>query len=156
MTDRSLATILLIEDEVWDATLLQQAFQKAKILNPVVHLRNGDEGLGYLAGVGKYSDRIQNPLPALIMLDLKLPGMTGLQLLQWMRTDRQVRRIPVVVLTQDENPTTINAAYDLGANSYLVKPGDPAEIARLVNAIQRYWMELNQPPPLVMGAEGDA
>ena len=154
--DRNLATILLVEDEASDAALVQRAFQKAKILNPVIHLRNGDEALGYLAGVGKYTDRIQHPLPALIMLDLKLPGMTGLQLLQWMRTHRQVRRIPVVVLTQDENPTTINAAYDLGANSYLVKPGDPAEVARLVEAIQRYWMEMNQPPPLVMEAEGEA
>lgn len=156
MVDRTLATILLVEDETSDAALVRRAFQQTRILNPVVHLRTGDEALGYLAGVGKYSDRIQNPLPALILLDLKLPGMTGLQLLQWMRTDRQLRRIPVVVLTQDENPTTISAAYDLGANSYLVKPGDPAEIARLVETIQRYWMELNQPPPLVMRAEGEA
>jgi len=156
MAAPELATILLVEDEISDATLLRRAFASAHVLNPIVHLRNGDEALGYLAGVGEYSDRRRHPLPALILLDLKLPGMTGLQLLQWMRTERQLRRIPVVVLTLDESPSSINAAYDLGANSYLVKPGDPADVALLVQSIQRYWMELNQPPPLVMGAEGEA
>jgi CheY-like chemotaxis protein len=154
MSERELATILLVEDESTDATLVQRAFAKAKVMNPIVHLKNGDDALGYLAGVGKYSDRVQHPLPALILLDLKMPGMTGLQLLQWMRTNREVRRVPVVVLTTDEAPSTINAAYELGANSYLVKPGDPDEVMRLVATVQRYWMELNQPPPLVMEAQG--
>jgi CheY-like chemotaxis protein len=154
MAEQGLATILLVEDETTDATLVQRAFAKAKVMNPIVHLKNGDEALAYLAGVGKYSDRIKHQVPALILLDLKMPGMTGLQLLQWMRTNREVRRIPVVVLTTDEAPSTINAAYDLGANSYLVKPGDPEEVMRLVETVQRYWMELNQQPPLVMGAEG--
>lgn len=152
MTDRELATILMIEDESTDAALMQRAFEKARVLNPIVHLVNGDEALAYLAGVEKYANRIEYPLPALILLDLKMPGMTGLQLLQWMRTNRDVRRIPVVVLTGDDAPATVNAAYELGANSYLVKPGDPKEIVRLVELIQRYWMELNQPPPLVMQA----
>jgi len=89
----------------------------------------------------------------LILLDLKLPGTTGLQLLQWMRVQPEVGRIPVVVLTSDEDPKTINAAYDLGANSYLVKTGDPQQIAPVVETIQRYWMELNEPPQLVMRAE---
>ncbi len=154
MSERELATILLVEDEITDATLVQRAFAKARVMNPIVHLKNGDEALGYLAGVGKYSDRMQHPIPALILLDLKMPGMTGLQLLQWMRTNREVRRVPVVVLTTDEAASTINAAYDLGANSYLVKPGDPEGVMRLVETVQRYWMELNQQPPLVMGAEG--
>ena len=154
MTDRELATILLVEDEPADATLIQRAFGKAGVRNPIVHLKNGDDALAYLAGVGKFSDRVQHPLPALILLDLKIPGMTGLQLLQWMRTNREIRRIPVVVLTMDEDPSTVNAAYDLGANSFLVKPGDSEQVARIAEAIQRYWIELNQPPPLVMGAEG--
>jgi len=78
--------------------------------------------------------------------------MTGIQLLQWMRVQGEIRRIPVVVLTSDDNPDTIDAAYDLGANSYLVKPGNAAEIARMVQAIQRYWVKLNEPPQLVMRA----
>jgi CheY-like chemotaxis protein len=152
MADRELATILLVEDEPADATLMGRAFERAKVLNPIVHIKNGDDALAYLAGVAKYVNRIEYPLPALILLDLKMPGMTGLQLLQWMRTNRDVRRIPVVVLTGDDSPATVSAAYELGANSYLVKPGNPNEIARLVDTIQRYWIELNQAPPLVMQA----
>lgn len=145
-----LATILLVEDEESDAALLCRTFEKANVLNPIVHLKDGDAALGYLAGAGVYADRQKFPLPALILLDLKLPGTTGLQLLQWMRVQPEVRRIPVVVLTNDSDPKTVNSAYDLGANSYLVKPGAPAHVARMVETIQRYWIELNQPPGLVL------
>jgi CheY-like chemotaxis protein len=148
-----LRTILLVEDESSDAALLLRGFEKAKVLNHIIHLTNGDEALGYLAGVRQYADRRKYPLPALILLDLKLPGMTGIQLLQWMRVQGEIKRIPVVVLTSNDDPDTINAAYDLGANSYLVKPGNNAEIARMVEAIQRYWVKLNEPPQLVMQAE---
>lgn len=156
MADRSLPTVLLIEDEASDVTLLLRGFERAQVLNPIVHLKDGDEALAYFAGVGQYSDRTKHPLPVLILLDLKLPGMTGLQLLQWLRTQREIRRIPVVVLTMDGTPSSVNAAYDLGANSYLVKPGDPAKIAKMVASIQHYWIELNEPPPLVMGAKEQA
>lgn len=153
MQTETLRTILLVEDEPTDAALLLRAFEKAKVLNPVLHLTNGDEVLGYLAGVREYADRKKYPLPALILLDLKLPGMTGIQLLQWMRVQGEIKRIPVVVLTSDSNPDIINAAYDLGANSYLLKPGNPADIARMVESIQRYWVNLNELPQLVMRAE---
>ncbi len=153
MADLSLPTILLIEDEASDATLLLRGFEKSKVLNPIVHLKDGDQALAYLAGVGQYGDRTKHPLPVLILLDLKLPGMTGLQLLQWLRTQKEIRRIPVVVLTMDDSPSSVNAAYDLGANSYLVKPGNPVHIAKMVDNIQHYWIELNEPPPLVMGAK---
>jgi CheY-like chemotaxis protein len=142
-----------VEDETSDAKLLLRGFEKTQVLNPVVHLMDGDDALRYLAGKGKFSDRNKYPLPALILLDLKLPGMTGIQLLQWMRIQGEIKRIPVVVLTNDENPDTINAAYDLGANSYLLKPGNPTEIAKMVQTIQRYWIKLNEPPQLVMKAE---
>ena len=148
-----LRAILLVEDESSDAALLLRGFEKAKIMNPVVHLTNGDEALSYLAGVREYADRRKYPLPALILLDLKLPGMTGIQLLQWMRIQGEIKRIPVVILTSDSNPDTINAAYDLGANSYLVKPGNTADITRMVETIQHYWVKLNEPPQLVMRAE---
>lgn len=153
METEILRTILLVEDESSDAALLLRGFEKAKVLNPIIHLTNGDEALGYLAGVRQNADRRKYPLPALILLDLKLPGMTGIQLLQWMRVQGEIKRIPVVVLTSNDDPDTINAAYDLGANSYLVKPGNNAEIARMVEAIQRYWVKLNEPPQLVMQAE---
>ena len=153
MQTEILRTILLVEDDSSDAALLLRGFEKAHVMNPVVHLSNGDDVLAYLAGVREYADRKKYPLPALILLDLKLPGMTGMQLLQWMRVQGEIRRIPVVVLTSDENPDTIDAAYDLGANSYLVKPGNPADIARMVQSIQGYWVKLNEPPQLVMRAK---
>jgi CheY-like chemotaxis protein len=153
LSDKTLRTILLVEDESADAALLIRGFKKAKVLNPIVHLTNGDDVLRYLAGVGEYADRRKHPLPALILLDLKMPGMTGIQILQWMRVQGEIKRIPVVVLTGDANPNTVDAAYDLGANSYLVKPGNAEEIAHMVQGIQRYWVSLNEPPQLVMRAE---
>lgn len=152
MAEDVLRTILLIEDESSDAELLLRGFDKAKVLNPIVHLSSGDEALRYLAGRGEFSDRIKFPLPALILLDLKLPGMTGMQLLQWMHVQGEIKRIPLVVLTADDRQETVNAAYDLGANSYLVKPGKPDEIARMVKVLQSYWIALNQAPQLVMAA----
>jgi CheY-like chemotaxis protein len=145
---RSLRPILLVEDEASDADLLCRAYEKAKITNPIIHLTNGDEALAYLAGTKEYADRKIFPLPSLILLDLKLPGMTGLQLLQWKRTRNEVRRIPVVVLTMDDNPETVRHAYDAGANSYLVKPGGHKEILRMVNGIDEYWMHLNEGPQI--------
>lgn len=153
MSEQPLSTILIIEDDAADAALLQRAFEKAKVLNPILHLKDGDKALAYLAGVGEYADRLQYPIPALILLDLKLPGMTGLQLLQWMRARRDIKRIPVVVLTSSDEASMVNAAYDIGANSYLIKPGDPAAIHGMVETIQRYWIDLNEIPKLVMRAE---
>lgn len=153
MPEEILRTILLVEDEPSDAALLTRGFEKAKVANPIIHLANGDEVLRYLAAKGEYADRVKYPLPAVILLDLKLPGATGMQILQWMRAQGEIKRIPVVVLTSDDSPRTIDAAYDLGANSYLVKPGNAAEIARMVQAIQQYWVKLNEPPQLVMRAE---
>src|SRR5581483_2248097 len=153
MSDRVLETILIVEDDAADAALLRRGFEKAKVLNPILHFANGDDAFAYLAGAREYADRAKHPLPALILMDLKLPGMTGLQLLQWKRTQPEVRRIPVVVLTGDRQVSTVNAAYDLGANSYLVKPGNPADIVEMVRQIQEYSMELNQAPKLVMRAQ---
>jgi CheY-like chemotaxis protein len=152
MTGEILRPILLIEDEPTDAALLLRSFKKAEVLNPVVHLNHGDDALRYLAGKAEYADRKKHPLPALILLDLKLPGMTGIQLLQWRRIEGEIRRIPVVVLTTDDDPATVNATYDLGANSYLVKPGDATSVYSMVKTIQRYWIALNKTPELVMRA----
>jgi len=153
MVAERLPVIMLVEDDPSDAAILLRSFEKAGVMNPIVHLKNGDDALGYLSGIGRYSDRVKHPLPVLILLDLKLPGTSGLQLLQWLRTRRDIKRIPVVVLTADESSSTINAAYDLGANSYLVKPGDGAAVANMVQGIRRYWIELNEPPQLVMRAQ---
>ncbi|HEY2170842.1 MAG TPA: response regulator [Candidatus Angelobacter sp.] len=156
MTEPALATILLVEDTPSDATLIRRAFEKTHVLNPIIWTRNGQEALGYLSGLGQYSDRTRYQLPALILLDLDLPEMIGFELLQWKRTQPYIRRIPVVVLTIDSATSAVNSAYDLGANSYLIKPGNPDEIMRVVKTIQEYWLGLNQPPKLVLRATPDA
>jgi len=148
-----LGTILLVEDEPSDAALIQRAFEKVGVRNPIAHLANGDEALAYLEGINQYGDRLQFPLPILIILDLKLPGMSGLQILKWIRTKRDLRLIPVVVLTGSADPTSVQAAYEAGANSYLLKPTDRTEIIRVVEALEQYWMQINVSPPLVRRAQ---
>jgi CheY-like chemotaxis protein len=149
----SLGTILLIEDEATDAILIQRAFEKVGIRNPIAHLTNGDRALAYFEGINEYSDRLWFPLPILVILDLKLPGMGGLQLLKWIRTKRDLRLIPVVVLTGSANSTDVQAAYEAGANSYLIKPADRNEIVRVIEAVEQYWMHQNVSPPLVRRAQ---
>ncbi len=150
MSEKRLATILLVEDEASDADLICRGFAKAKVVNPIVHLRNGDDALAYLEGVGQYADRAKFPLPAFILLDLKLPGMKGLELLQWKRTRREVRRIPVVVLTSDRESATMDAAYDLGANSYLVKPGTRLRSSALWKQFSVTGLILTSRPSLLL------
>ena len=142
-------TILLVEDESSDAELLIRAFKKAGVQNPIRHLDNGDSALFYLKGTDSFMDRVSNPLPILILLDLKLPGMSGLELLRWLRQQKDLRRIPVLVLTSETDSKYMDAAYDAGANSYLLKSPAPGEIERVVNLITNYWLNLNESPLIV-------
>lgn len=148
-----LGTILLIEDDPADAAFIQRAFQKMGVQNPISHLAHGDTALAYLEGINEYADRIKFPLPILIILDLRLPGMSGLQLLKWIRTKRDLRLIPVVVLTGSADHTQVQAAYEAGANSYLLKPANRDEIIRIVELLEHYWVEHNVAPPLVRRAQ---
>jgi len=143
--------ILLVEDEPADARLLMRAFQRAGVQNPVRHLPRGDTALAYLRGLPPWDNRSEYPLPILMILDLKLPGMTGLELLCWLRQQRQLRRIPVLIFTSERDESYMGPAYDAGANSYLLKPADSAEIERVVNLIKNYWLALNE-APLVVGS----
>jgi CheY-like chemotaxis protein len=149
----SLGTILLVEDEPTDAALIQRAFQKLGVQNPIAHLSHGDTALAYLEGINEYSNRLKFPLPILIVLDLKLPGIGGLQLLKWIRTKKELRLIPVVVLTGSADTTQVQAAYEAGANSYLLKPANRSEIIRVIEAVEQYWMRHNVLPPLVRRAQ---
>src|SRR5581483_1794343 len=100
----------------------RRAFAKANVPNPLIIVGDGDAAIAYLAGVDGYADRTRFPLPALVLLDLKLPRRSGLEVLEWIRKQPGVRRIPVVVLTSSRQRPDVDCAYDLGANSYLVKP----------------------------------
>jgi CheY-like chemotaxis protein len=142
-------TILLVEDESSDAELLIRAFKKAGVQNPIRHIDNGDSALFYLKSTDATMDGVLNPVPILILLDLKLPGMTGLELLRWLRQQKHLRRIPVLVLTSETDSHYVDAAYDAGANSYLLKSPAPEEVERVVNLITNYWLNLNETPLIV-------
>ena len=135
--------ILLVEDDNADALLIQRAIRKAKITNPVHRVDDGDAAVQYLAGAIEGS----SPTPVVVLLDLKLPRRSGFEVLAWLRGNRAaMRRLPVVILTSSSQDADVNRAYDLGANSYLVKPGDPDGLLRVLQNVHTYWLELNQPP----------
>jgi CheY-like chemotaxis protein len=138
--------ILVVEDDPNDILLIQRAFSKARILNPLQFVSDGDDAVGYLSGDGIYADRAKFPFPVLVLLDLKLPRRSGLEVLGWIRGQPGLKRLPVVVLTSSKESVDINRAYDLGANSYLVKPVGFDSLLELVKSLEVYWMMLNQNP----------
>ena len=145
--------ILLVEDNMDDALLLRRAFAKAGIINAIVHLEDGDGAVAYLDGTGEYADRDRYPLPCLTLLDLKLPRRSGLEVLEWMRAQVGLKRIPVVVLTSSQQPSDINRAYDLGANSYLVKPVSFDTLLEMARALNLYWLLFNKAGDIEDGAK---
>ncbi len=141
------ATILLVEDDPDDVLLVQRAVKKAHMANPLQVVDNGDDAVAYLAGEGPYADRERYPLPVLVLLDLKLPRRSGLEVLAWLREQpRELRRIRVVVLTSSREASDINKAHELGANSYLVKPPTLDELIELVRTLDLYWLVLSEAP----------
>ncbi|MCH9051980.1 MAG: response regulator [Proteobacteria bacterium] len=140
-------TILLIEDNPDDVELTLHAFQKNHMANDVVVAGDGAEGLDYLFGTGKYAGRDADDPPALILLDLQLPKIGGLEVLRRVREDERTKRIPVVIMTTSDEEEDIANGYDGGANSYLRKPVDFAEFMNAVKQLEMYWMVLNTPPP---------
>jgi CheY-like chemotaxis protein len=142
-----LSTILLVEDNPDDAELIAHAFKKAGVMNPLVVVDDGDKAIDYLHGRADYSDRTATPLPGLFLLDLKLPRRSGFEVLEAIRANRQTRNTPVVVLTSSNQQNDIERAYDLGANSYLVKPVGRDSLVAMVRALDAFWIKLNQAPP---------
>ena len=143
--------ILLVEDSPDDALLIQRAFRKANLANPVQLVRDGEEAVAYLSGAAPYDDRGQFPLPVFMLLDLKLPRRSGLEVLAWLRQESAVRRLPVVVLTSSREAVDVNRAYDLGVNSYLTKPVGFEALIEMVKNVNLYWLVLNESPELPRG-----
>lgn len=135
------AVILIVEDREDDILLMRKAFDKASLPNPIKIVRDGEEALAYLSGEGKYSSRDEYPLPALILLDLKLPRMDGFEVLTWIRKQDGIRGLPVVVLTSSSQLRDVNRAYELGANSFFVKEFDFQNSVELTRLLQRYWLQ---------------
>ncbi|HSL47702.1 MAG TPA: response regulator [Candidatus Deferrimicrobiaceae bacterium] len=143
--------ILLVEDSPDDALLIQRAFRKANLANPVQLVRDGEEAVAYLSGAPPYEDRTRFPLPVFMLLDLKLPRRSGLEVLAWVRQESVVKRLPVVVLTSSRESVDVNRAYDLGVNSYLTKPVGFEALLEMVKNVNLYWLVLNEHPDLRRG-----
>ncbi|WP_375473503.1 response regulator [uncultured Nostoc sp.] len=141
--------ILLIEDNPDDEALTLRALKKNNILNEVVVARDGVEALDYLFGKGVYADRDMSVMPNLILLDLKLPKMDGLEVLRHLRTDDRTKILPVVILTSSKEEQDLINGYSLRANSYVRKPVDFSQFSEAVRQLGLYWFVLNESPPRI-------
>jgi len=138
-------TLLWVEDDQNDIHLVGRAMAKVGMGSPTL-ARDGQEALDYLSGKGEFADRTLHPLPTLIMLDLKLPKRSGLEVLQWLRSQEGLRRIPVLIFTSSKETADVNRAYDLGANAYLVKPVDMKVLLEILRQILEFWIGTNRFP----------
>jgi CheY-like chemotaxis protein len=138
--------VLVAEDDPTDAFLLQRAFSRSGVTASLHFVRDGQEAIDYLGGESDFANREQFPLPHLLLLDLKMPRLGGFDVLGWLREQPGLKRLLVTVLTSSSQPEDINRSYDLGANSYLVKPQTPEGLSDLVKRLQQYWLEVNHGP----------
>ena len=148
-TSHSTATILLVEDNPDDEELTRVALQESKIANTLVVARDGVEALDYLFGTGAHEGRDTRLMPQVVLLDLKLPRLNGMEVLRRMRADDRTRYLPVVVLTSSDEEKDLFESYGLGANSYVRKPVDFAQFVDSVRQLELYWLVLNRPAPPV-------
>jgi two-component system response regulator len=139
--------ILLVEDNPYDVELTLRAFEQNKILNKLQVVRDGQEALDYLFASGAHAGRDPKNAPEVVLLDLKLPKIDGLEVLRRMRADERTRRLPLVVLTSSNEEKDIVSSYDLGANSFVRKPVDFTQFVHAVNQLGLYWLVLNETPP---------
>jgi CheY-like chemotaxis protein len=142
------APVLLVDDNLDDVLLMRRAFSGTVISAPLVVVNGGEAAIRYLRGSEPYADRTAYPLPLLMLLDLKMPRVSGFDVLTWLRSQPLLRRLPVVVLTSSSQEEDVNRAYDLGVNSYIVKPSSLKQIDEVAAQIDAYWLNLNQRPAL--------
>jgi two-component system response regulator len=139
--------ILLVEDNPNDEALTLRALKKNDVRNEIVVVRDGVEALDWLFGLGSHADRDASVLPQVVLLDLKLPKLSGLEVLRAMRAHPRTKRLPVVLLTSSKEDQDVFAAYDLGANSYVRKPVAFADFAEAIRQVGLYWLSLNEEAP---------
>jgi CheY-like chemotaxis protein len=142
--------VLVAEDDPSDVFFLKRAFQMAGVPASLQFVRDGQEAIDYLDGENRFADRTTYPMPDLMLLDLKMPRLDGFDVLNWLRQQPGLKRLLVTVLTSSDQPQDINRAYDLGANSYLLKPHNAEHLSELVKQVQRYWLEVNRCPPTIL------
>ncbi len=148
VTMASPAEILLVEDNPDDEMLTLRALKRNRIANEIAVARDGAEALEYLFATGKYTDRHIAAMPQIILLDLKLPKVDGLEVLRRIRTDNRTCIVPVIVLTSSDEDQDLLDSYTLGANSYIRKPVDFGQFVETIRQLGLYWLVLNEPPPL--------
>ena len=139
-------TILLVEDEENDVFFFKRAAKLVGMTELVHVAEDGQQAIDYLKGTGAYANRAQFPLPRLVLLDLKLPYVMGLDVLKWIRAQPEFKTVIVIVFTSSKLAPDIDTAYRLGANSYLVKPSTPGRLQEMLVVIKQYWLDLNEPP----------
>jgi CheY-like chemotaxis protein len=139
--------IVLIEDDENDVLFLQAALQKAGVLKPLEVFSDARRAIDYFTGTGLFASRPLSPLPCLILLDLKLPGLSGFEFLKWLRAEPLFKTIIVIALTSSTLDSDIQRAYALGVNSYIAKPSNHAHLIEFAGLLKSYWLNWNYPPP---------
>jgi len=145
--------ILLVEDCPDDLLLLQRFFSKAGLRNPVQSVPDGVEAMSYLLGRGPYADRKAYPEPNILLIDINMPRVNGLELMSWLRTQPDFEHIVAIALSGSAEQDEINRAYQMGANSYLLKPSASAELEKVINAFYQYWICSNHLPRIGAAVE---
>lgn len=146
--ERPESAILLVEDDPADVLLIRRAFRNAGIGNRLYEVRDGEEAMQYLSGKSAYSDRSKYPFPFLVLLDLRMPKLSGFEVLEWIRAEAHLQELIVVVLTGSESMPDANKAYELGASSYLVKPSNFDRLVELIKRIEGRWLLLDSAPEM--------
>lgn len=142
-------TILLVDDNPGDAMLTERAFKKSSIASNLVIIHDGQEALDYLLGKGNHAGRDLLEMPALILLDINLPRVSGHEVLRRIRSDPRTRRLPVVMLTSSCEDGEVGRCYDAGANSYIQKPVDFKRFVEVAHELSTYWLTINEAPPSI-------
>lgn len=142
-------TVLIVDNNPDDAHFTMLALQRVGVITPVRTVSDAEQAFNYLSGQGEFADQESRPTPVLVLLDLQLPGNTGLELLAWLRRQPVLKRLPVIVLTSSRDLVQMTRAYELGCNSYLVKPSSFNALVVMMQGLVQYWFSFNETPELV-------